>query len=197
MARELQHPTSKEEEKAQETAEKAEKMTMGRCGWGGLSYTRNLEQQRFWSLRKKFPPSKSTPTIGTFFLKSSPLTEIDSTQNELKEQLQRCEGKVSKMSLEAFFGKELWSQNQITRKETSKAKKSWFLAWALLAQVSVSSAFSNDNLTTKGWLDGCCKKPHWAQYGGGSLYLTSGQSDWQKDRHRVIGKKFMRLLLPT
>ena len=105
MARELQHPTSKEEEKAQETAEKAEKMTMGRCGWGGLSYTRNLEQQRFWSLRKKFPPSKSTPTIGTFFLKSSPLTEIDSTQNELKEQLQRCEGKVSKMSLEAFLGK--------------------------------------------------------------------------------------------
>ena len=28
---------------------------------------------------------------------------------------------------------------------------------------------------------------------GGSSYLTSGQSDWQKDRHRVIWKKFMLL----
>ena len=54
--------------------------------------------------KKKVPAKQVYSFYRNFFLKSSPLTEIDSTQNELKEQLQRCEGKVSKMSLEAFFG---------------------------------------------------------------------------------------------
>ena len=60
--------------------------------------------------------------------------------------------------------------------------KSWVVAAANAFPMTIWPQHVRSN-----WEKCSAKKPQ--KYSWGSSYLTSGQSDWQKDRHRVIWKK--------